>query len=153
MAKRDDDLVGSLIHDVAHLLRRHMDEQLKPHGLTRAGWLALSLIRKRPGLTQTELAQLLELGTAATGKLVDRLEARGLVIRGDDPNDRRAYRLRLTLEAERQLDALAPLVDQIREDVLAGMPEEDRARLASLLGEIKARLQGRDPVIERRLAG
>ena len=73
MITKHDDLLGTLIHDVAHLLRLDIDRRLKDHNLTRVKWLALGIIANQPHLTQRELAEKMELGNAAVGRLVDRL--------------------------------------------------------------------------------
>ena len=77
MLTKQSHLVGSLIHDVAHLLRHEIDRRVTPYNLTRTKWLALSMLRERPGVSQSEFAELLELGAAATGRLADRLVERG----------------------------------------------------------------------------
>lgn len=125
MITKHDDLLGTLIHDVAHLLRHEIDRRLKPHNLTRVKWLALGIIANNPGLTQAELAQKLELGNAAVGRLVDRLEQRQFIIRKPDPDDRRAYRLTLTKPAKNLLDHLKDTATKLRVDVLNGFSDNE----------------------------
>ncbi|HBJ42443.1 MAG TPA: MarR family transcriptional regulator, partial [Hyphomonas sp.] len=55
--------------------------------------MALGVIKKNPGLTQSELASELELGAAAVGRLIDRLEERDFIVRSPALDDRRAYTL------------------------------------------------------------
>lgn len=140
MIRKQDDIVGSLFQDIAHLIRQRIDAELRPHELTRLTWLAIGVVQGHPGQTQTELAQRLELKNAATGKLVDRLVGRGLVIRKPDPGDRRVHRLFVTEKSDRLLDELTPVSDAIREDVLQDVGLAERADLERTLKKIKTRL-------------
>lgn len=140
MIRKKDDVVGSLIHDVAHQLRLRIDEVLRPYELTRVSWMAIGIVDQNDRLTQSELAARLELGTAATGKLVDRLEERGLVQRHDDPDDRRANLLSVTPEARELLERLKTVGEGLREEVLQDLGEAERQRLQRSLQKIKARL-------------
>lgn len=140
MIRKKDDVVGTLIHDVAHLLRLRIDEALRPYGLTRVSWLAMGIVKQNEMLTQSDLAARLELGTAATGKLVDRLEERGLVRRYDDPDDRRANLLSVTAEARDLLERVKSIGEGLRDDVLQDLSEAERQRLQRSLQKIKTRL-------------
>lgn len=68
-----------------------------PWDLSPAQFNVLNLLSdKKDGLTQSELGrELLTHRSNVTG-LVDRLESRGLVSRGDSTSDRRAWSVRLT---------------------------------------------------------
>ena len=141
MITKHDDLLGTLIHDVAHLLRLDIDRRVKAHNLTRIKWLALGVIHSRPGLTQAELASELELGAAAVGRLVDRLGGRNFVVRSPSLLDRRAHLLHLTPEAEKLVTELGAIADTLREDVLEGLSNRDISRLNTGLTRLKANLQ------------
>lgn len=140
MIRKKDNVVDTLIHDVAHLLRLRIDEALRPYGLTRVSWLAIGIIEQNHLLTQSHLAAGLELGTAATGKLVDRLEKRGLVRRHDDPDDRRTNLLSVTADARDLLERLESIGEGLQEEVLQDLTEVERQRLQRSLRKIKTRL-------------
>ncbi len=95
-----------LLHDVARLVRVVADRRARAHGMTRAQWVVLARLDRQPGLSQNELAALVEVEPITIARLVDRLEKRGLVERRPDARDRRVWRLHLT-------PAAAPLVDEI----------------------------------------
>jgi MarR family transcriptional regulator for hemolysin len=141
MIRKHSDLVGSIVHDVAHLIRLRIDRKLKRFGLTRVKWLALGILHKHPMMSQTELARALELGEAATGRLVDRLEDRGLVERFSDPNDRRVRKLNLTATAERLLIDMKDLSDELRGEMLDGIPKEDLRAMERGLKALKSNLR------------
>jgi MarR family transcriptional regulator, transcriptional regulator for hemolysin len=107
-----------LLHDIARLLRVKGDRRARAHGMTRAQWVILWQLERQPGLSQKELAEILEVEPITVARLVDRLAARGMLERRDDPADRRIWRLHL----------LPPALP-----VLAHMHVE-RAEVARLLG-------------------
>jgi MarR family transcriptional regulator for hemolysin len=84
-----------LLHDVARLLRVDADKRARAHGMTRAQWGILIWLERQPGLSQKELAEILEVEPITVARLVDRLEHRGMVERRPDPKDRRIWRLHL----------------------------------------------------------
>ncbi len=89
-----------LLHDVARLHRVRVDQVARTQGMTRAQWVTLVKLERQPGLSQADLASLLEVEPITVARTVDRLEAHGLVERRPDPNDRRIWRLHLTEAAK-----------------------------------------------------
>lgn len=99
-----------LFRDIARFRAKLFGRMLEPLGLTSSqAWVIAHLFWEN-GLTQSELASRLEIGAVAAGGLVERLEARGLVARETDPNDRRANRVRLTDKAYPLLDAMTDAI-------------------------------------------
>jgi DNA-binding MarR family transcriptional regulator len=84
-----------LLHDVARQLRVAADRRAAAHGMTRAQWVILFWLDRQPGLSQKELAELLEVEPITVARLIDRLADRGMVERRDDAHDRRIWRLHL----------------------------------------------------------
>ena len=89
----DDFLV--LLYDVARQMRTVTDQKAREHDSTRAQCIILARLERQPGLSQNELAAIAEVAPITVARLVDRLEAQGLVERCTDPKDRRIWRLRL----------------------------------------------------------
>jgi len=143
MIGKDEDLLGSLIHDVAHLLRLDIDGRLKAHNLTRVKWLALGVIQDNNDISQSDLAAILELGNATVGRLVDRLVEREFVVRGNDPADRRSYLLSLTPLALSTIQALSDVPGALEDDALIGLSQSDRAGLSRCLLKMKSNLRNR----------
>ena len=90
----DDFLV--LLYDVARQMRTVTDQKAREHGSTRAQCIILARLERQPGMSQNELAAIAEVAPITVARLIDRLEAQGLVERCTDPADRRIWRLRLT---------------------------------------------------------
>ena len=98
-----------LLHDVARLLRGEADRRAGAHGMTRAQWVILFWLERQPGLSQKELAEILEVEPITVARLIDRLEARGMVERRPDPKDRRIWRLHL-------LPPSAPVLTELQDE-------------------------------------
>jgi MarR family transcriptional regulator, transcriptional regulator for hemolysin len=97
-----------LLYDVARHMRTYADQMARAHGMTRAQWVILARLERQPDLSQNELAALAEVTPMTIARLIDRLEALGLVKRCVDPKDRRIWRLRLTPQA-------GPLLAEIKQ--------------------------------------
>ena len=95
-----------LLNDVGRMIRTEADRRARAHGMTRAQWVMLIRLERQPGLSQKELAELLEVEPITVARLVDRLAARNLVERRPDPQDRRIWRLHLLPSAQPVLDEL-----------------------------------------------
>jgi DNA-binding MarR family transcriptional regulator len=59
-------------------------------------WAVLTMIDNHPDIDQSRLAEIVSIDRANTGRLIDQLEANGLVERRSDEADRRIWRLRCT---------------------------------------------------------
>jgi DNA-binding MarR family transcriptional regulator len=102
-----------LINDVGRMLRTEADRRARAHGMTRAQWVMLIKLDRQPGLSQKELAELLEVEPITVARLADRLEARNLIERRPDPADRRIWRLHLLPAAQPVLDELVVQRDEL----------------------------------------
>ncbi len=135
---------GFILNDVARLLRTAFDRRVKSLGLTRSqGWVLNHLFRN-DGVTQSELADILQVEKATLGRLLDRLEAKGWVRRENHADDRRAKRVFLTEEIEPALRAMRAAAADLRRDALAGLSTEDQTRFVDALLAIKANLNRPD---------
>ncbi len=112
-----------LLHDVARLLRVDADKRARAHGMTRAQWGILIWLDRQPGLSQKELAEILEVEPISVARLIDRLEARGMVERRPDPKDRRIWRLHLCSTAHGVLGEIDHQREQMRAFVTSGLDE------------------------------
>lgn len=113
-----------LLADVGRLVRVHADRRAREDGMTRAQWVILARLERQDGLTQKALADLLEVEPITVGRLVDRLQARGLVERRADPTDRRVWRLHLTDAAAPILAGIAAYRAELHAKLTGGMPAE-----------------------------
>ena len=140
----------SLFHMPGHLIRRLnqqssavFQERVKEAGydVTLVQFAALDTLEKNPNLDQAGLAKRIGYDRATIGGVVKRLEAKGLVGRTPDPDDRRAFRLALSAEGTALLARLRPVVIALQEDILPDLTSEERA---VLLGLMKKALVGKN---------
>ncbi len=135
---------GFLINDVARLLRTTFDRRVKSLGLTRSQWWVLTHLFRNDGVTQSELADTLEIEKPTLGRLLDRLEAKGWVRRGEDAKDRRAKRVYLTDEVEPVMKTMRAAAAEVRRDALAGLSASRQEQFVDALLAIKANLSRSD---------
>ncbi|HWA49073.1 MAG TPA: MarR family transcriptional regulator [Dongiaceae bacterium] len=137
--------IGFLLHDAARLLKRDFERRARSLGLTRAQWQTLFHLARNEGCNQAALADVLDVEPITLTRVIDRLEASGLVERRVDPNDRRARLLFLGPDAAPLLEQLRTLGAETREVALAGINDEERERLTELIGRIRANFANREP--------
>ena len=129
-----------VLHDVARLCRTRADQLARAHGMTRAQWVILLRLPHQPGLSQNELANLIEVEPITVGRLIDRLEVRGLVERRNDPSDRRIRRLHLTKAAEPLLEEIGEHLGALGEIVRNNIPPKAIEAMMDCLMQMKANL-------------
>lgn len=139
MADFEHDLLF-LLHDVARLLRVDADKRARAHGMTRAQWGILIWLEREPGISQKELAELLEVEPITVARLVDRLERRGMVERRPDPRDRRIWRLHLLLPAQLLLREINQQRSEMARLVTDGVDEDSQTIMIEALVRMKATL-------------
>ena len=132
---------GFLLNDVARLMRTAYDRRIRKLGLTRAQWWVLTHLYRSNGVTQTELAETLEIEKPTLGRLLDRLEAKGWVRREHDASDRRVWRVHLTEEVEPALRTMRKIAAELRRDALTGISAAERERFVDTLLAIKVNLR------------
>ena len=133
-------LVAQLVES-SRLLRNYIDHRAKERGTTRAQWIVLFRLRQQEGLSQVDLAEVLELQPISLVRLLDRLVEHGLLERRHDPKDRRANRLFLTERGRQLVDDLDSLREAIATDVLAKVSEEAIKTSLATLCELKDRIK------------
>ncbi len=133
-------IVSQLV-ETSRLLRNYIDTRAKTRGTTRAQWIVLFRLREQEGLSQVDLADVLELQPISLVRLLDRLVEQGLVERRSDPRDRRANRLFLTRAGRRLADDLDSLRDAIATDVLQGVPTAALETSLQALRDVKDRIK------------
>lgn len=140
MTPDDEHYIGYTITDVSRLIRTVFERRVRSYGLTRAQWLVIARVHRRPGLSQSEAADLLEIEKAPAGRLIDRMEVKGWLERRSDPKDRRINRLHLTAKGERIHTAIWPVAEATVDDAMADLTGEERRELTTLMTRVKLRL-------------
>lgn len=102
-------------------------------GITPGLYGMLQVIANNSGLTQSRLAEVMEVDRSSIVKVVNALEDKGLIRRDAAPNDRRSYHLRMTPEGKLALRRIEEAVAQQDREFSAGLSEDARKLLITLL--------------------
>jgi DNA-binding MarR family transcriptional regulator len=132
--------LGFLIHDVSRLRRSAFDRCLKPLSVTRSQWWVLAYLSREDGMTQSQLAEELDLGKVAVGGLIDRLEKSGLVRRDADASDRRVNRVFLEPKSKQLIAKMRKVSHRMNEQILDGLADTTLEAAASTLDAMKRNL-------------
>src|SRR5665647_2543475 len=91
-----EDSVGYLMRRILHTFSLAVEHELEPSGLTNAQWVPLLKLSTGCASTVAELARECQLDAGGMTRLLDRLEAKGLLRRVRSSEDRRVVNLELT---------------------------------------------------------
>jgi DNA-binding MarR family transcriptional regulator len=136
-----DSRLTNLLGAAALALSDLMLAQVRETGqVSVSGASALVVLTHAPGLGVTELGRRVGLSQPATARMVDSLEAAGLVRRG--PGDGRTVSVTVTAAGERTVGEVLATREARLSSILAGLDEDDRAALARLLERLLTQLYG-----------
>ncbi len=126
---------------VARRWRSLLDERLRAIGQSSARMEALAAIMNSPWPSaQVDIAKRLRIEGPTMTRMLDTLEADGLVERLPDPTDRRSKQLRLTPAGENALEEIFAVADDLRERLLRGIAPDKMEELNALLVMLTERL-------------
>jgi DNA-binding MarR family transcriptional regulator len=109
------------------------------HALTFSQFIAIKKLSLGTA-SVTELARAADLNPGAMTRLLDKLEARGLLVRVADPGDRRALHIHLTEPGRTMWRDIDQCGQRVRERALEGMDEATRTQLTRLLEQVRDNL-------------
>ena len=128
----------SLLMATSRALRRADDNRLAGIGLKLSEAYLLGHVHTHGPMTQTQLAEWLGIGRAATGAIIDVLEGKGLVERSAHPADRRVWLVASTERAAPVVEEIIGVDTALRQQLWTGVSQFDRRQLSDTL----LRLQG-----------
>jgi len=137
---RFENSFGFILNDISRLARTEFDRRVRDLGLTRAQWRFLVHLARRPGCTQSELAEAMQMQKISVSRQAERLVRAGWIERRDHAEDARAYHLYVSRKALPLIEKLATVADQLREEFMAGLPGVRRTALVADLLHIKSNL-------------
>lgn len=107
--------------------------------LARFDYMA-QLHRHRDGLKMNQLSSFLMVTGGNVTSLTDELQREGLVVRESDPNDRRAWRLRLTPKGRRTFESIAAVHESWILEMFGGLDAAALLHLYRTLGTLRVQL-------------
>ncbi len=132
-----DTNIGFLLHDVARLMRTIYDRRMAPLGLTRSQWWVLNHLYFHQGISQSELAAILEIEKASLGRLLDRMETKGWIRRRQSQQDKRTRHIYLTRKFQPTLQVMRDLAAVTRDEAMRSLSLAERDVLRDMLKRMR----------------
>ena len=139
------DSIGHQLFNLMTQMRREVEKRMAQHGLTDAQWKPLWMLKIGRATTAIELAREMDIDAGAITRMLDRLEAKGLVERVRSEADRRVVHLRLSAAGDAVAKKVPFVLASVNNDFLRGFNETEWKQLRRLLGRMAdngAGLQG-----------
>lgn len=130
------DSVGHQLFNVMLLMRREVDRRMLQHDLTDAQWKPLWLLKLGRASNAIELAREMAIDAGAVTRMLDRLEAKGLIERVRSEADRRVVHLRLTPAGDAVARKVPYVLASVNNDFLRGFSEAEWKHLRRLLARM-----------------
>lgn len=108
-----DDSIGYLVKRVRSMLSAAVEREIADHDVTYEQWGVLLMILTHRGETAAVLSRGLECDTGSMTRMLDRLEAKDLIIRTRSTDDRRRVQLELTASGKRQAERLVAAIVKV----------------------------------------
>jgi DNA-binding MarR family transcriptional regulator len=136
----EDSTLLYVVKQVELAVRAHLDDLLRPAGLTAAQYMALTVLERNPDLTSAQLARNSFVTSQSMADLVAALEAQGLITRRRDPGDRRRLVLSLTTAGRRVLTRYRRRVSALETQMLSSLTNRQVTELRRSLLACRAAL-------------
>ncbi|MGQ7248259.1 transcriptional regulator SlyA [Halomonas sp. V046] len=131
--------IGFQLSKAPRIWRAVLDQRLAPLGLTQTRWVTLYHLWRMPdGQPQCDLARAIGVEAPSLVRTLDQLCEQGLVERCPCDQDRRTKRVHLTEQATPLLEKIEATVTQAREEMLAGLDDDEVEQLSTMLTRIEA---------------
>ena len=134
-----------LVGRMDRVVRRHINEAIKDRGLSVNQYTTLSVLDRRSGLSNAQLARRALVSPQSMNEVLLTLERRGLVRRRAHPEQGRILQTRLTAKGRRLLAACDAEVQEVEERMVGDLsPGEQAALRHGLLSGVRALHGGLD---------
>ncbi|MCE7027294.1 MarR family winged helix-turn-helix transcriptional regulator [Jiella avicenniae] len=128
--------LGFLLADAARLMRRRFEQKSRDIDMTSAQMRIIARLSRNEGISQVGLATLVDLEPMTLCRHIDRMASAGLVVRKQDPNDRRARQLFTTDKARELIHPMRLRAEEIFAEAQEGLSEEARRQLHEALSVV-----------------
>jgi MarR family transcriptional regulator for hemolysin len=141
LTPRDRHDFAQAISIVARRWRTRLDERLKPLDMSIARWGALYWLGQAgDGVSQAALAEMAGVEPPTLVRVIDQLEAQGLVERQTSPTDRRVNLLHLTPAAKPLVSEIEAEAERLRIELLDGLSFEQYQTALTVMQTLRDRL-------------
>lgn len=132
------DSIGHLLHQLMLAMRRDIEQRMAAHELTAAQWLPLWKLELGSARTAQELARQMGVDAGSMTRLLDRLEAKGLIERLRSRSDRRVVNLALTAAGKAVVQHVPQALADVNNTYLQGLSRAEWQQLMQLLRRMLA---------------
>ena len=130
--------MGHLLFQLMLSMRREIESRMAEHGLTDAQWKPLLMLKMGRAGTAFELSRERCVDAGATTRMLDRLEAKGLIERVRSETDRRVVHVQLTAEGEKVVEYVPHVLAAANNDFLRGFSKQEWTQLKDFLQRMLA---------------
>ena len=131
-----DWMPGHLIRRLHQISTAIFAEECAKAGLTSVQFAALTAIRENPDVDATRLSSLIAFDRSTLGNVLERLEAKGWILRSPSPQDKRIKVLRLSPVGSKVLDVVEPAVRRVQERLLEPLAPGERTEMMRMLEQL-----------------
>lgn len=133
-----DQSLGYLVGKTSWYLKTNFVKITKENNIdvTIEHWSLLNIIFKNPGISQTQIANIVRKDKTNVTRILDVMTKKNLVVRKNDKNDRRAYKIHLTKHGEETLSKLIPLAKETNQYYEEILGEKDSKALRRVLNKL-----------------
>lgn len=118
---------------LSRIVRRLLEDSLEPYELTLSEYTILTVLRRRPGLSNAQLARRAYITPQSMQEALSRLETRGIVVRTQSPDNQRIRTAVLTDSGNRLIESVESEAAMVDEKMLAGLTESERTTFVTSL--------------------
>lgn len=122
-------------------VRRAIAARVEPHGLTVPQYTAMSILLRRSGLSNSQLARRSYVTPQSMSAVIANLEERGLVVRRQSPDHAWVRRTELTAAGRRLLRACDDAIAAFEEQMLDVLDARERAAFTNALSLVARRIE------------
>jgi DNA-binding MarR family transcriptional regulator len=121
--------ISYVVARLERAVRAAINDRVRPFGLTTQQYTTLSILGRRGGLSNAQLARRANMTPQSMSELIEALESKGLIVRTAHPSHRRVFPASLTPKGGRVLSACDAAVDELEDEMLRELTHAERERL------------------------
>ena len=131
-----EDSLGFILNKTNTKLKNKLSQRFNEFNVTPEQWAVLNGLWTQEGLTPKELADITFKDKPNTNRILEKLQAKGLIVRRPHPVDKRAYQIFLTDHGRELKAELVPKVLQLLEEATAGIDKQKVLEMMNLLNQM-----------------
>jgi len=132
----DDSIQETILYTLVEICKTHrvrIDKMLKAHGVASGQEMFILSLWRAEGATHAQLAEQMQVQPASISMSLNRMEKAGLIVRRQDEEDLRVWRVYLTEQGRALRQALGEVWMQAEAETIKGLSLEERLLLRRLL--------------------